>query len=356
MMSYQRDFEKRLRVAMVGAGSHGYRNLLPALHYLPVKLQAVCDINGDLARRTAEEYGATGYAQTAEMYAREQLDAVFLSVSPERHPDLACEALDAGLHVWMEKPPSIRVAGVERMMAHRRDRVVVVGFKKAFMPSVDKVREILSMPAHQPLRTMLAVYPMTLPEDGNAALESGQTARWQNFCHPLALMLAVGGNVAEVVSHRGRHGGGCCALRFASGALGTLHLADGAPQGAPHERYEFFGKDCRVIIENCLAVTLHRARPFDYHRSTHYAPPGLDTGTVTWEPQNGLATLENKALFTQGIYGEMRCFCDCILERKRPEVGSLEFSLHLMKVYEALLASGGRVVEISAEAAPTGLC
>ena len=30
-MSYQRDFENRLNVAMVGVGSHTHRNILPAM-------------------------------------------------------------------------------------------------------------------------------------------------------------------------------------------------------------------------------------------------------------------------------------------------------------------------------------
>ena len=40
---YQREYEKRIRVGLIGAGSHAYRNLLPALHYLPVKLVAICN-------------------------------------------------------------------------------------------------------------------------------------------------------------------------------------------------------------------------------------------------------------------------------------------------------------------------
>ena len=42
-MSYQREFEKRLRVALVGIGSHAYRNILPVFHFLPVHLMAVCN-------------------------------------------------------------------------------------------------------------------------------------------------------------------------------------------------------------------------------------------------------------------------------------------------------------------------
>jgi predicted dehydrogenase len=60
-MSYQRDFERRLGVALVGAGLHSYRNLLPPLHYLPVRLQAVCDRDESRARSAAEEYGVPGY-------------------------------------------------------------------------------------------------------------------------------------------------------------------------------------------------------------------------------------------------------------------------------------------------------
>ena len=57
-MSYQRDFEQRLKVGIVGVGSHAYRNLLPAMNFLPVSLQAVCDRNGRLAQVTAAQYGA----------------------------------------------------------------------------------------------------------------------------------------------------------------------------------------------------------------------------------------------------------------------------------------------------------
>ena len=59
-MSYQRDFERRLNVAVVGVGSHAYRNILPVLHYLPVKFVAICDQNLELAQKTAEEYGVNG--------------------------------------------------------------------------------------------------------------------------------------------------------------------------------------------------------------------------------------------------------------------------------------------------------
>ena len=347
-MSYQRDFTKRLKVGIVGVGSHAYRNLLPTMNYLPVELRAVCDKNAQLAKATATQYGAKHhYIDASEMYRNENLDAVFLCVSPVLHPTLAIEALDAGLHVWMEKPPARRVSEVEEMIRHRKDKTVVVGFKKAFMPSTQKAIEIFSRDEFKPLRSILAVYPMTIPDDGQQVLNDGSIANWlRNGCHPISLCIAVGGPVEAVTVHRGTDGGGACILEFKSGAIGNFHLASGRNKGQPIERYSFFGDEAYVTIENALRVTLQRGIPFDYGKNVTYAPEGLDSGSIVWEPQNREGTLENKALFTQGIYSEMFYFCTQALANKPADKGSLEFTLEVMKVYEAGLLSGGKRVRL----------
>lgn len=340
-MSYQRDFEKKLNVGIVGVGSHAYRNILPTMTLLPVNLKAICDIDLKKAQITASQYGVNSvYQSSKEMYQNEELDAVFLCVSPQLHPELACEAFDAGLHVWMEKPPAMRVSEVEEMIRHRGNRVAVVGFKKAFMPSTEKVMEIFSKEGYGPLKSILAVYPMTIPADGEKVLKERQYTNWlANGCHPLSLMIAVGGLVTGITVHRSKDGGGICVLEFKNGILGNFHLANGGSNSQPVEQYSFFGNNCHVTIENSLRVSLHRGIPFQYGKTTSYVPPGIDSGTIIWEPQNCLATLENKALFTQGFYNEMMYFCDRILTGKQAERGSLEFALEVMKVYEAALLS-----------------
>ena len=344
-MSYQREFEKRLKIGLIGVGSHAYRNLLPALHHLPVELRAICDLNPTLARRTAAEYGVGAvYTQSAEMYAQEQLDAVLICVSPQLHPQLACEALSAGLHVWLEKPPAMRAAQVETMLRARKDRVVVVGLKKAFMPCTSKAIELMDAAQFGPLQSVSAVYPMTIPADGEAVLAEGRFTNWLgNGCHPLSFLLAVAGPVKAVTVIRNAAGGGACILEHASGVVSNLHLAQG-PASQPFESYTLYSDRAFVKIENNQRVTLQRGIPFDYGKSTTYAPPGLDHGAVVWEPQNHLGTLENQALFTQGFFDELLHFCSCALAGKAAEKGSLEFALEVMRTYEAALCSHGNRV------------
>jgi len=350
-MSYQRDFAKRLRVAVVGVGSHAYRNILPALHHLPVDLIALCEVNQELAARTAAEYGVERvYCDANELFRIERLDAVFLCTGPEHHPRLTREAFHANLHVWSEKPPAMRVHEVEEMLRRRGDRVYVAGFKKAFLPATDKALEFFVgnevHPApYGPIRTILGVYPMSIPRDGAKILESRQNNNWlANGVHPLSFLLAVGGPAAAVTTHRGKDGGGVVVIEFQSGAIGNLHLAEGAISSQPVEHYTVFGHGAHLTIENTTRVTLHRGIPFDYGKTTSFAPPGEDSGSVTWEPQNMLGTIENQSAFTQGTYAEMRHFCDCALEGKPATRGTLEFALQVMQVYEAGLVSEGERV------------
>ena len=343
MNYYQRDFERRIRVGMVGIGAHTYRNLLPAFHFLPVELAALsAHSNEERAKLTAQEYGCNWYMSPQEMYAAEELEAVFICVSPQLHPELACEAFDAGLHVWLEKPPAMRVTGVEQMIHHRGNRIGVVGFKKAFMPVVDKAQEIIHSPDYGNLQSILGVYPMSMPQHGESILAEGIQTTWlENGMHPLSLLIALGGPVETVTIHTGAAGHGAVVLAFKSGVMGTFQLASGPLN---MEAYSLFGDRWYCQINNNTKLSLYR----NYGpKGTHtFMPAGFDNGAIVWEAQNTFASIENKNLFTQGMVAEMRYFCDCILENRVAERGSLEFALEVMKVYEAGLRSNGRTVHL----------
>lgn len=347
-MSYQRDYENRLRIGVIGLGSHAYRNILPATNYLPVELTAFCDIDEAQLRKTGRQYGVDRlYTDSSAMLATEDLDAVFIVVGPRQHPALAIEALAAGIPVWMEKPPALRAAEIRNIMAAAGDLPVVVGFKKAFMPAVTKVREILAREDSGALVSILGEYPMSMPADGPAILAEGRITNWlANGVHPLSAMMALGGPVEAVTTLRNRFGAGAVLLHFANGATGNLHLSSG-PGVAPRERYSIHAEHAHAVIENSARVIWHRGIPFQYARTTSAAPPGDDSGSIVWEPQNTLSTLENKAEFVQGIAPELLHFCECVLEKRAPERGDLRFTLQAMQAYEAALLSDGHPVDLA---------
>ena len=50
---YQREFERKARIGLVGVGSHAYRNLLPALHFLPAELVAMTSRGQEKLQKTS---------------------------------------------------------------------------------------------------------------------------------------------------------------------------------------------------------------------------------------------------------------------------------------------------------------
>ena len=256
-MSYQREYERRLRIGVVGCGSHSYRNLLPVLHYLPVKLLAVCDVNRGQAEKCALEYGCRYYENASDMYENEDLEAVFLCVGARQHSALAIEALDAGVHVWMEKPVAVRTEQVEQVIRHRGDRICMVGFKKASMPAARKANALARELGGMELLT--ATYPMTIPENGEALLAAGDMPNWlRNGVHPLSFLVYLGGRADQVCAVTGKQGTGTFLIKFANGIQGCLNMT---PDIQPSiERYGIYGKGWQIEIDN-RRVTLAQGIP-----------------------------------------------------------------------------------------------
>lgn len=348
-MQYQRDAQKRVKIGLVGVGSHSYRNILPTLTYLPVELVAVTAAHTGRAAQVAAQYGAVAfYSSATEMYESGSIEAVLLCVSPERHPDLAIEAFNAGLHVWMEKPAALHAARVAEMIAAQNGKVGVVGYKKAFMPAVRKTLDILALAENTPVRTILGVYPAAFPEDGRHALETGENNDWlSNGSHPLSAMLELGGDVQTVTTFRSKHDGAVIILQYKSGAIGNLHLPLGVPKSQPFETYMVAAGSHSLTIENARKLTYQRGIDFNYAHGTSFAAGGLDGGATVWEAQDGLNSLENKAVITQGLYGSIEHFIASILSGRPAKTGTLYFAHHLTRVWEASLISGGHPVELS---------
>lgn len=332
-----------IRLGLVGAGKHCTTVLMPLIPHLPVRLVAVADPDEGRRTHAAERYGAAGrYADAAEMYAKERLDAVLICVGPRQHPILISQALDAGLHVWVEKPLAISVADINPLITQRGDRVVVVGLKKAFMPGIRRLRALAQRPASGRLLNLVGEYPLSLPSEGRAALLAGKADNWvANGCHPLAAMLAIGGPVAHLTTHLNSAGYGVIALEFANGGVGSLNLL---PLRGVHDRYAVFSENLHAEVENGWTVRWHRGGA----RSDSWDFTSTDDqgGSVVWEPDNAIARYESRMHATQGFWHELEHFCACIHGGRPAEDGSLEFARDLQRAADAALASQGRRVAL----------
>jgi predicted dehydrogenase len=113
----------RLRIGIVGCGDVAHRHYLPALADMAddVRVAAVTDPRQDVARATAMSIdawspGARVYGDLASMLNDGDLDAVIDLAPAPRHGEVNKAVLDAGLHLFSEKPLASTLADANRLM------------------------------------------------------------------------------------------------------------------------------------------------------------------------------------------------------------------------------------------------
>ena len=105
----------RLGIIGLGVGSH---HLMATKDMENVTVCAVCDTNGELLAKVAEEHNvqkaSTDYR---EMLADPEIDAVIVATPDQIHCEMVCAALRAGKHVLCEKPIALHVDECREMLA-----------------------------------------------------------------------------------------------------------------------------------------------------------------------------------------------------------------------------------------------
>jgi len=118
------DFSK-LRVGIVGAGLMGRWHAIYARH-LGAQLVSILDHDAAQAKKLARETGniATTYTDMEVMFSSAQLDVVHICTPIDSHFPIARRAIDAGVHVIVEKPLAANVAETETLLSIARERSV----------------------------------------------------------------------------------------------------------------------------------------------------------------------------------------------------------------------------------------
>jgi predicted dehydrogenase len=94
-----------IRVAVIGLGAIAFEHLTKLRSQPGVEVAGVCDLSSTLASAVSERFGVgPAYTNHEHMLATERPDVVHVLTPPQSHHPLVMTALDAGAHVFVEKP------------------------------------------------------------------------------------------------------------------------------------------------------------------------------------------------------------------------------------------------------------
>ena len=223
------------------------------------------------------------------------------------HADGAVAALDAGKHVVVEKPIDITLAAADRIIdaEKRSGKTVAVISQHRFDRSTEKVLQAVRDGNLGPITSAIASHAWWRGQSyydsgdwrGTWALDGGGAIMNQTV-HTINLMITTLGTPVEVFAYTG-----CLAherievedtavavVKFASGALGTIHGTTAAYPGLDAS-LRVFGAKGSAVISNDELTYLHRT-PARHRRSGWPRRPGATrspTRTGWTRPSSGWA-------------------------------------------------------------------
>jgi predicted dehydrogenase len=135
---------REIRVAMIGVGNRGSTLLKLALEQEQVKIAAICDVDAqarDRAQGLAARDNPRSYTEYREVLDLSEVDAVIVATPCNLHSEMAVAALNAGKHIYCEKPLGVNPEQVSDALqtARKSDKVFQIGQQLRYFPQAQDV-------------------------------------------------------------------------------------------------------------------------------------------------------------------------------------------------------------------------
>jgi predicted dehydrogenase/threonine dehydrogenase-like Zn-dependent dehydrogenase len=256
----------RVRVGVVGAGAFARSVLLPNLAR-SAEIVAIATATGVSSKASAERFGATRATTDAgSVFAADDVDAVVIATRHDTHAQYAIAALEAGKHVFVEKPLALSESELERVerAALAADGCLVVGFNRRFAPLAIRLHRELG--GRGPLLMDYRVNAGSRPRSDwshDPAVGGGRIVG--EACHFVDLLGFLAGSHPQLEHARALGGSSepaedvvAATLSFSDGSLAHLIYSALGDPSLPKERVEVLGEHGAGVLDDFRELAIHR--------------------------------------------------------------------------------------------------
>jgi len=261
--------------AVLGAGNHAGRALLPAFHGAGAQLAVIANSGSPSGVHYGRKFGVNRATTDVDsVFVDTGVDSVVIATRHNSHARYVTQALGAGKNVFCEKPLALtyeELAEIESAYSAASSGdasgpVLTVGFNRRFAPLVRRMKGLLDG-LQGPKSFVMTVNAGVVPPDHwtqDPAIGGGRIVG--EACHFIDLLRhLVGSRIqrADVVSMAGADGvatpddKATITLRFADGSFGSVHYLANGHKSFPKERLEVFGGGCVMQLDNFRRLTLY---------------------------------------------------------------------------------------------------
>jgi predicted dehydrogenase len=304
--------EKKVRYAVVGLGDISQEAMMPALAQTGnSEITALVTSDPEKAEKLGERYGVSAhfsYEEFPELLRSGKIDAIYLATPNWRHAEFAVPALEAGVHVLMEKPMEVSTAKCREILEAQKKSgaKLMVAYRLHFEPATLSTIEMIRAGELGEVNLFNATFcQMVDPENHRArhGVEAGPL--FDMAPYPVnAARYVFGDEPVEVVAAAG--------VRHPEAGLGELDDTISATLRFPNNRLaQFVVSYYGSSVDSFFAVGTEGS--IQMNPAFGYGKP-LEQHITINEKKSHKA---HKA--TDQFAGELSYFSECILENKDPE-------------------------------------
>ena len=253
-----------IRVGVVGTGAFGRHHVRHYAGHPAARLVAIADVDRARAEAHAADTGAAAFTDHRALIGK--VDAVSVAAPAAFHHAIAGDFLDAGVHVFVEKPIAIDSASAADLVARaeRAGVVLQVGHIERFSPAVAELAKRLVAP-----RRIAAVR-----QTGWSGRSADVDVVLDLMIHDIDLVLTLAGSPVKSVEANGTASVSGLTdeaeawLTFANGVTATLSASRAAPE---NRRQLTVTEPATVYVADLAGPTL-TVRPRAGHAEAEAVP------------------------------------------------------------------------------------
>lgn len=247
---------KPVRVGFVGVGALVTKQHLPNCAKNPrFAVTAACDLDAPRLDQYARRYGVPYTTpRYQDLLARPDVDAVVVAVNPSQHPIIAAAAIEAGKHVYVEKPLAESLEESLKLgeLARRKGVRLAVGYNRRFAPAMQDLQQIIAGDTGP----LIMSYRMVDDDRDRPASYRGRLRIVDELCHVFDVFnwLARSEPLSVYATQFGRPGDHHIVIGYANGAAASVMSSSYGAFGWPKERIEVVGDHKVIAIEDFIEL------------------------------------------------------------------------------------------------------
>lgn len=270
-------------IGIIGAGNFAGSTLVPALRKAGATLQTIVSANGLSGTLLAKKYGiAQSTTSYKDMLSDPAIDLCVITTRHNNHAKLVVEALQAGKHVFVEKPLAIyedelvEVINAQQATSQFGDqsgeRMVMVGFNRRFSPTAQKAKVLLGGDSSGavPMNVIATMNAGAIPVNSwvhDRAVGGGRILG--EACHYVDLITYLTGSrvVSVCMNAMGQHpsestDSASILLRYENGSTGVINYFANGSKAYAKERIEVYSQERTLILDNFKSLKAYGFRGF----------------------------------------------------------------------------------------------